>query len=660
LKLVEIEELTNKEKIELVVGKNDRQTNDLGDKIPSVVVSDGPLGLRHIDLKKLPETYETIKSVAYPSLQVLSQTWDLDLALEMGSAIADDCIAQDVDIILAPGVNIKRNPLNGRNFEYFSEDPLLAGLFAKNYILGVQQKHVGACIKHFCCNSQEYSRHRISMEVDERTLREIYLLPFEIGIEAKPWTLMCSYNLVNGVRMSENLKLFQIARDEFGFDGVIVSDWDAVKNATKSISSSLDLIMPYRKEHIDDLSSSLNTGKLSISSLDKSASNLVRLVEKNEREKKFRKVESTKEARSYLSQRIAEKGMVLVKNDGILPLKKNQRLLVSGLPSVRYFCGGGSSKVELFNSFTSLDVALRNLGFLVRYSESVIDAVESDRSIGNVKQCFKDALNSDVTIFAFGDTNFREDESRDRSDMRVPQDVVEVIKALRKASKKLVLLVYSGAPLELSELYDLCDAMLLVGYGGERVSEAVADILSGKVNPSGKLTETYPLSYEDTPISQCYRDESCFLYSEGIDVGYRYYTTRNLPVLFPFGYGLTYSKFAYEDLKIERTEDYFIVSFNIENVSSIAGAEVAQIYVGDLTKCVYRPLRELKGFAKIHLAAHEKRRVEILLSMRSFAYYSVGLNRRRVNPGIFEISIGENVSDIKLSDRIEINEEVKL
>lgn len=660
MKISGIEKFTDLEKIELVVGKNDWQTNDLGGKLPSIVVSDGPVGLRHINLNKLPEKYETIKSVAYPSFQVLSQTWDLDLAVEMGSAIADDCIDQDVDIILAPGVNIKRNPLNGRNFEYFSEDPLLAGLFAKNYILGVQKKHVGACIKHFCCNSQEYSRHRASMEVDERTLREIYLFPFEIGMEAKPWALMCSYNLVNGVRMSENLKLFTIARKEYGFDGVIMSDWDAVKNATKSISSSLDLIMPYRKEHIDNLSSSLTNGELSITSLNNSASNLLKLVRKNEREKALRKVESTIENRSDLSQKIAENGMVLVKNDGVLPLNKNEKLLVSGLPSVRYFCGGGSSKVELFNSFTALDVALRNLGFSARYSESVVDAVESNRSVGNIKQCFKDALLSDVTIFAFGDTNFQEDESRDKSDMRVAKDDIEVIKSLRKASKKLVLLVYAGAPLELSELYEQCDAMLLVGYGGERVSEAVANILSGNVNPSGKITETYPLFYEDTPISQCYRDESCFLYSEGIDVGYRYYTSRNLPVLFPFGYGLSYSKFNYSDLNIERTGDDFIVSFFIENVSSNAGSEVVQVYVGDLTKCVYRPVKELKGFAKIHLAAHEKKKVELYLTKRSFAYYSVGLNCRRINPGIFEIFIGENVQDIKLYEKIEINEEVRL
>jgi beta-glucosidase len=641
-----IADLTIDEKLKLVMGKDEWTSEDLSGNLPKVFFSDGPVGLRRVDLSELPTKYEIIKSIAYPSFQILSQTRNLDLAKEMGRSLADDCIDLGVDILLAPGVNIKRNPLNGRNFEYFSEDPLVAGLFAKEYIEGLQEKHIGACVKHFCCNNLEYARNRLSMEVDERTLREIYLKPFEIAMKAHPRTMMCSYNLLNGVRMSENAKLFSIAREEFGFDGLMMSDWGAVKTPSASLNAGLNLIMPFDQKFQDILKDDVKNMKLDLNKLDEDAQRVIDLAYRVKSERKKRHVDKSFEERIAVSKKIEEEGLVLAKNDGSLPLKEGTKVVVTGAPAHYYYRGGGSSEVTPIGAYETLEEAFKKLGVDAKFSESVRFTLEKDSNMGNIRQAFKDSLLADAVVMTAGDTHDRECESRDRSDISLAPDELDAIKFLRKATKNLILVVYAGSAIDLSEVYDLCDSIIFAGYGGEKVSEVVAEVIIGKVNPSGRLSETYPLSLYDVNTIDTYKDEACLVYSEGLAVGYRYYETMDVPVLFPFGYGLSYSSFFYSDFEVENTDDGGVkVSLKVSNDSSIDGKDVIQVYVSDLTKCVFRPIKELKAFKKVEVKAHETAEVELTLSHLDFAFYSVGLDRWTVNPGLFKITIAKNAHE---------------
>jgi beta-glucosidase len=650
---IDVKDLSLDEKVDLVMGKDDRTTNDLDGKVPSVVVSDGPVGLRHVNLKKIPEVYEVMKSVAYPSFQLLSQTRDLSLARKMGEAIANDCIDLDVDVILAPGLNIKRNPLNGRNFEYFSEDPLVAGTFAREYVRGVQSCNVGACVKHFCCNNLEYSRNRLSMEVDTRTLREIYLRAFEIAFEAKPWSMMCSYNLLNGVRMSENEKLFNIARDEFGFDGLIMSDWWASKEHKASIEATLNLIMPFDKEGKEKLKKQVKDGEVDIAKLDYDAGKVLELVYKVEDSRKKRKTTMSVTERIDLAKEIAENGMVLAKNNGILPLNRKVHLLVTGAPAHFYYYGGGSSEVTPLNPYQTLDSAFKDIGVDALFSESVRETLGEESNMGNIHQAFVDALTKDVIIMTVGDNSTRETESRDRENINLSSAEIDAIKFLKKTGKPIILVVYAGAAVNLSTVYDDVDAILFAGYGGEKVSLVAAEIIVGIVNPSGRLTETYPLKLEDVPAVNTYKDQACLVYSEGLNVGYRYFETYDVPVLFPFGFGLSYSEFKYSEIRVEKDGENVKVSCDIENTSKIDGKEVVQLYIEDLSRHVYRPKEELKAFTKAELKAGEKKNVTFILNKRDFEYYSTIYESWHLDHGIFKIDIAKNSHEIVLSSSIE-------
>lgn len=646
---MDIKKLTTEQKIKLIMGADFWTNYDLDGAAYKFVVSDGPVGLRQPLDRMTTEQQDCIKSVAYPSAQILSQTWDIELAYEMGKSLGNDCIEQKVDILLGPGVNIKRLPTNGRNFEYFSEDPYVAGVFAREYIKGVQSKHIGTALKHYCCNSSEKSRHWASMEVDERTLREIYLRPFEIACEAKPWTVMSSYNLVNGVRMSEHEKLYGVLRKDFGFDGVIMSDWDAVKDSEASMNAGLNWEMPFNEKHQEDMlkkADSLNQEKL-----DECAQKVLELTEKCADESKLRSIDMTLDERRNVALKIEEEGIVLLKNDDVLPLN-NGKVFVTGAAAWHYYFGGGSSNVYPEREFESLETALKKEGIDAHYDESVWEVSGHQANLGNLKEAVMKSAKSDYTVLCVGEPNTCECESMDRQQIKLCKEEEFAIKELAKASEKLIVVVYAGSAIDMSNWIDDVQAVVWAGYGGEYVNQAVAEVLTGKVNPSGKLTETFPLSLGDVPSENAYRDDAVMLYSEGLNVGYRYFDTFNVPVLFAFGHGLSYSEFKYSNLSIKKKDKCVQVCFDIENISDIDGKEVAEVYVREITKEVYRPYKELKAFKKVLIKAHGKERVELSLDKSAFAYYSVAKDCWTVNFGVFEILIGKSAKDIVLSKKI--------
>ena len=650
-----LQHISNTEKRRLVMAKDWWETDDLDGKIGKVKVSDGPVGLRCLAVTDSWANDSIYPSVAYPCYQMLSQTWNLSLAHKMGRAIADDCIDHNVDVLLGPGVNIKRTPLCGRNFEYFSEDPYVAGMFGKAFIEGVQEGHVGTSLKHYCCNNREYSRYWLSSEVDERTLREIYLKPFEIATKAEPWTVMTSYNLVNGVRMSGNKKLNDLLRNEFGFEGVIVSDWEAVQDPLATLHSGLDLEFPHNAKHAVEMQQHLEAGNIDMECLNASAGRIISLGEKAKAAKQLQKVEYSVEERIAISQEIEEEAIVLLKNNGVLPIKEGS-IFVTGLPAIHYYHGGGSSAVIPNRPFVPLHEALENLGYDAYYSESMGKIYGANVSMGNLKQACLDSEQRDVTILTVGTGAGAEVEETDRHDITLTPEELDALKYLRAHAKKLVVVVYAGSAVDLKEFHELADAVVLAGFGGQNVSQAVANVLTGKVNPSGKLTETYALSLADIPSEHTYRNESVMAYEEKLNVGYRYFETKGVKVLYPFGYGLSYSDFKYSDLEVEVKEDgCVLVQLQVENVSDIDGKEVVQLYVSENRPVVYRPVRELKAFGKVEVKAHEKQKVCFELKKDAFAYYSDSRNEWTIEPGTFTIEIGKNVHDIVLAESVQLS-----
>lgn len=648
---MDIKKLTAEQKVRLVMGADFWTNYNIDGAIYKFVVSDGPVGLRQPLDRTTTEQHDCIKSVAYPSFQMLSQTWDTALAYKMGKSLGNDCIEQKVDILLAPGVNIKRTPTCGRNFEYLSEDPYVAGVFAKEYIEGVQSMHVGTSLKHFCCNNCEKSRHWISSEVDERTLREIYVRPFEIALEAKPWTVMSAYNLVNGVRMSEHKKLYGLLRGEFGFDGLIMSDWEAVKDSEASLNAGCNWEVPFNAEHQKEMLA--KAGKLDKAKLDESAARVIALAEKCEKESRLRKMDMSIEERRAVAQEIEEEGIVLLKNNGALPLKGG-KTLVTGAAAWHYYFGGGSSNVYPEYEFEPLVGALKNCGVDAIYTESVWEVIGHQANLGNLKHAMRVAAQAEYTVLCVGEPNSCEFESSDRQQIKLSKEEELTIHSLAEVSEKLIVVVYAGSAIDMSDWIDEVDAVVWAGYGGEFVNRAVSRVLTGKVNPSGKLTETFPLSIEDVPAENSYSDAAVVLYSEGLNVGYRYYDTYGVPVLFPFGFGLSYSEFDYSDLTVEKDGENYKIAFDIENLSDVDGKEVAQVYVRELTKEVYRPYKELKAFKKVLVKAHKKECVELTLGKDAFAYYSVAKDGWTVHDGVFEILVGTNSDKILLSKKINV------
>ena len=659
--MYDIKNLTLEEKMRLVTGKNNWQLSTANGKLPQVFLADGPHGLRKVSVEKLeqgvPETEATYRTTAMPNICVLSNTWSVETAYLQGSTIADDCLECGADILLAPGVNIKRTPLCGRNFEYFSEDPYLAGHMAKAFVLGVQDKGIGATVKHFCCNNREYDRWNRNSEVDERTLREIYTPAFEIVFEAKPWAVMCSYNPVNGVYASENKKLLDgLLRKTLGFDGLVMSDWWAVQQSAKAIKNTLDLEMPYTERSYKEIKQGYEDGYLTEEDLDRAVLKILQLIEKTQTSKK--QVTTTKTQRHENAVEIAREGITLLKNeDGILPLKGGE-ILVCGPYKHTPPIGGGGSALALTDYkikplHEELNARLQGKGNAKVGLGAVTDSVYT--YAWTMKEALKDGYDADTVVICAGTGKTIESESYDRFSIRLPKIQEEFIKEMSAVNKNTIVLLYAGSAVDCSAWIDKVKAVVLVGFAGEGVSEATADILTGKVNPSGKLTETFPLSLDDTPTKDDIGTAMGERYEEGIFVGYRWYDKENKQVLFPFGHGLSYAKFEYSDLEItKKGETDYEVSYTITNTSKVDGKEVSQLYIKDILCSMDRPEKELKGFAKTFIKAGESKRVSHKLDKRSFAFYSTAIDEWYVENGAFEVLIGASSRDIRLVGKMKV------
>ena len=660
--MFDIKKLTLDEKIKLVTGINNWQLSTANGKLPEVFLADGPHGLRKVDIEKqkagASEAEATIKTTAMPNICLLANTWNTEMAFIDGATIADDCLEYGADVLLAPGVNIKRTPLCGRNFEYFSEDPFLSGIMAKAFIEGVQSKGIGTSLKHFCCNNREYDRWTRNSEVDERTLREIYFPAFEIAIEAKPWTIMCSYNPVNGVYASENKKLLDgVLRRDFGFDGLIVSDWNAVQHSARAIKNTLDLEMPYRPEAFTEIKRALDDGFLTEEELDRSVISVLKLIEKTQTSKK--EITTTKQERHQNALTVAREGITLLKNEGnILPIKGGN-IFVSGAHAYYPPMGGGGSALAqsaypIKPLFEEISARLEGKG--KAYTGKGVVSSSPFTYAWTMKADLKESYNADTVVLCMGTNATVESENYDRFSIRLSKQQEEYIKETADVNENVVVVLFAGSAIDCSPWIDKVKAVLLVGFAGEAGNEATADILTGKVCPSGKLTETYPLCLDDTPTKENIGTATGERYEEGIFVGYRWYEKKEKDVLFPFGHGLSYAKFEYSDLKItKKSELDYEVSYTVTNVSNVDGKEVSQLYIRDVLSTLERPKKELKGFAKTTLKARESKRVTHLLNKRSFAYFMPAINSWYVENGDFEVLIGASSKDIRLKGKIQIN-----
>lgn len=661
-----VSQMTLEEKASMCSGADfwhTRSVERLG--VPAVMVTDGPCGLRkqagesdHLGLN------DSVKAISYPTGSCVACSFDRDLIRESGEALGEECQAEDVAVLLGPAVNIKRSPLCGRNFEYFSEDPYLAGELSAAYIKGVQSKHIGTSLKHFAANSQEHRRMTSSSEVDERTLREIYLPAFEKSVkESQPWTVMCSYNKVNGEFASENHWLLtEILRDEWGFEGAVVSDWGAVNDRTKGVPAGLDLEMPGPgTANTQKLVEAVKNGTLTEKDLDTAVERVLKMVD-NYLSHRAPDTKFDYERDHEKARQMAAESLVLLKNENdILPLSKEKKVAFIGkFAELPRFQGGGSSHVNSYKVTGALEAAEGlNIAYAQGYS---LDFVEPDQAL--ISEAVETAKAADCAVLFIGLPEVLESEGFDRKDMRLPACQEKLVEEVAKAQKNTVVVVHCGGAVEMPWI-DSAKAVIYAYLGGEAVGSATVDILFGDVNPSGKLAETFPLRLEDNPSYLYYFGEGDRTeYREGIFVGYRYYDKKAMPVLFPFGYGLSYTQFAYSDLKLDKAEmkdtDTLRVSVKVKNTGSRAGKEIVQLYVQDNESTVIRPVRELKGFEKVTLAPGEEKTVDFTLEKRAFAYYNTELADWHVETGDFTILIGKSSRDIQLSGKVHVESTVQI
>ena len=620
--------------------------------IPVCFLSDGPHGLRkqagtgdHLGLNA------SIPATCFPTAATMANSWDEALGEELGRALGREAAANGVNVLLGPGLNMKRSPLCGRNFEYFSEDPYLAGKMAAAYIRGIQENGVAACPKHFAVNSQELRRMAMDSVVDERTLREIYLTGFEIAVkEGKPRSIMSSYNKVNGTYANENAHLLkEILRDDWGFDGFVVTDWGADNDHALGVKNGSNLVMPAPgPDAAIGLMNAVKEGRVSEADLDERLKELFRvLVSADEAMKKAPK-SFDKDAHHALARKCAEQSIVLLENDGILPLDRNAVVGIIGdfARNPRYQ-GAGSSMVNP-TRLDNLYDCLRAAGVSIAGYAQGFDRRKPNPDRKLIDEAVRVAEAAPVVLLCVGLDEIAESEGMDRSNMELSKGQRELIEAVCKVNRNVVLVLSGGSPFVIPGSFRAA----IHGYlGGQAGAGAMADALLGKVNPSGKLNETWPLQLEDTPACAYFPSkERTAEYREGLYIGYRYYDTANIPVRYPFGHGLSYTTFLYSDIHAEKDR----VTFTIANVGAWDGAEVAQVYVSCKDGNVFRPQKELKGFAKVFLKAGESRTVSVSLDDKAFRYFNVKTNRWEVESGIYTISVASDAAHVRLSANIRV------
>lgn len=620
--------------------------------IPVCFLSDGPHGLRkqagtgdHLGLNA------SIPATCFPTAATMANSWDEALGEELGRALGREAAANGVNVLLGPGLNMKRSPLCGRNFEYFSEGPYLAGKMAAAYIRGIQENGVAACPKHFAVNSQELRRMAMDSVVDERTLREIYLTGFEIAVkEGKPRSIMSSYNKVNGTYANENAHLLkEILRDDWGFDGFVVTDWGADNDHALGVKNGSNLVMPAPgPDAAIGLVNAVKEGRVSEADLDERLKELFRvLVSADEAMKKAPK-SFDKDAHHALARKCAEQSIVLLENDGILPLDRNAVVGIIGdfARNPRYQ-GAGSSMVNP-TRLDNLYDCLRAAGVSIAGYAQGFDRRKPNPDQKLIDEAVRVAEAAPVVLLCVGLDEIAESEGMDRSNMELSKGQRELIEAVCKVNRNVVLVLSGGSPFVIPGSFRAA----IHGYlGGQAGAGAMADALLGKVNPSGKLNETWPLQLEDTPACAYFPSkERTAEYREGLYIGYRYYDTANIPVRYPFGHGLSYTTFLYSDIRAEKDR----VTFTIANAGVRDGAEVAQVYVSCKDGNVFRPKKELKGFAKVFLKAGESRTVSVSLDDKAFRYFNVKTNRWEVESGIYTISVASDAAHVRLSANIRV------
>lgn len=654
-----MKELTLEEKASLCSGLDFWHTKPVERlDIPSVMVSDGPHGLRK-NVEDSENPNESIKAVCFPTASALACSFDRTLLETLGKAIGEECQHERLAVALGPGCNIKRSPLCGRNFEYFSEDPYLSGQLAAAHIKGVQSRGVGTSLKHFACNNQEYRRMSVSAEVSERALREIYLAPFETAVkESRPWTVMCSYNRINGIFSSENKRLLtDILRDEWGFDGLVMSDWGAVNDRVDGIKAGLDLEMPTSYEKNDRLIvEAVKSGRLNESELDKCVRRILEMID---RYLENAEPETLWDMNRHheLARRIESECIVLLKNENeVLPLNKNKKIAFIGkFAETPRYQGGGSSHINSFKVTSALDAVSEYAE--VTYAEGYdLTGNSNEILLSKAVSC---AENADTAVIFAGLPDEYESEGYDRSHMSLPENQLKLIDEICRVNKNTIVVLHNGSPVEMP-FAGKVKGILETYLGGQAVGGAVCDVLFGKSNPCGKLPETFPIKLSDNPSYLNFPGEGDKVqYNEGIFVGYRYYDYKNTEPLFPFGHGLSYTAFEYSDFKLSHSEindgKLLTAEVTVRNIGSRAGKEIVQLYVSGRKSSVIRPLKELKGFEKVELKPGEAKKVMFRLDSRAFSYYCEEIGDWYAESGEYEIMVGASSADIRLKDSVYVN-----
>lgn len=681
-----VNELTLEEKASLCSGADFWHTEAIDRlNIPAAMVSDGPHGIRKQEnLADHMGVAESIKAIGFPTASAMACSFDRDLLHKVGDALGEECVAEDLAVLLGPGINMKRSPICGRNFEYYSEDPVVAGELGAAFVNGVQEHGVGTSLKHFAANNQEWRRMSISAEIDERTLREIYLAAFETVVKkAQPWTIMCSYNRINGVYSCENDWLLnKVLRDEWGFEGLVMTDWGAMDERVPSLKAGLDLEMPDCHGETDKLIvKAVQSGELEESVLDTAVERILTMVDKYLTARKdidpasmVHPLPSSVErgydvaAHHALARTTAEQSAVLLKNEDILPLQKDKKIAFIGeFAKVPRIQGGGSSHINN----TSVESALDAAGDSVSYAQGFhIDEETTDETL--LQEAITLAKGSDVAVIFAGLPDSFESEGFDRTHLNMPANQNELIARISEVQPNVVVVLHSGSPIAMPWL-DKVAGVLQMYLAGQASGGAAVNLLFGDATPCGKLAETFPLHLEDNPSYLNFpgnREKVC--YQEGVFIGYRYYDKKKMDVLFPFGYGLSYTDFTYSNMKVTvngknaadvdviKETDEIVVSADITNTGNCDGAEIVQLYIKNPVVYEIRPEKELRDFAKVFLKAGETKTVTFTLNARAFSYYETRIHDWYAESGDYEILLASSSRDIRLQDTVSITGSKKI